>query len=91
VAVIPILGFMGYHNWLAQLIGTATEGVIASVRQAAADRDTDAILLWADSPGGEATGVEELAAEIQRTRKVKPVIGIADAFAASAAYWPSAC
>lgn len=87
VSVVPILGFMGYHNWLAAMIGTATERVIASVREASNDPDTDAIVLWVDSPGGEVRGIEELVAEIRRARGMKAVIGAVDAMAGSAAYW----
>jgi capsid assembly protease len=87
VALVPILGFTGYHSWLAALFGTATEQIIASVRQAANDPGIDAIVLWADSPGGEVRGVAELVAEISRARAMKPVIGVADAQAASAGYW----
>jgi ClpP class serine protease len=45
------------------------------------------ILIDVDSPGGDVSLVPELAAEIRAARGQKPIVAVANTFAASAAYW----
>lgn len=54
---------------------------------AAADADStvSSILLWIDSPGGQADGVEALSNTIRSAKK--PVIAYTDGMMASASYW----
>jgi len=51
------------------------------------DARVKAIIFDVDSPGGSVEGVTELASEIYNARKKKPSIAVANAQAASAAYW----
>lgn len=74
-------------NMFSEMSGaTSSEALQAEIRDAAASEDVKSILLRIDSPGGSAFGMPELAAEIRAARDVKPVVAVADAKAASAAY-----
>jgi signal peptide peptidase SppA len=84
IAVIPIYGLVTQRNaWL----GTSTDRLSAQVLAAVADKGVQAIVLDVDSPGGEVYGVPEAAAVIREARAEKPVVAVANAMAASAAYW----
>lgn len=86
VAVIPIFGVLVHRGALDNSSGmTSTELVAAKFRAAVADPNIQTILLDVDSPGGEVSGTMELAAEIAASPK--PVVAVANAMAASAAYW----
>lgn len=88
-AIIPIFGVMEYRlSWIAALFGggTSTFDLIQAVRDQRLNKDTTGIVLHVDSPGGEVTGMEELAEEIRRAAQAKPVIAVVDGLAASAAY-----
>lgn len=91
VAVIPILGIVAHRASMVQGIsgprGTSTEAVTNSLRQALADPSVSAIVFDVDSPGGGVYGVPELAEEIRAARGRKPLVAVANAEAASAAYW----
>ena len=67
--------------------GTSTEVFLNEFHQALADASVRAILIEIDSPGGEVYGVTELADAIHEAHDVKPVYAIANAMAASGAYW----
>ena len=57
-------------------------------RQAAADQNAAAIVLDVDSPGGQVDLVPETAAMIRAARRSdRPIVAVANTFAASAAYW----
>jgi signal peptide peptidase SppA len=51
------------------------------------NRLVEQIILAIDSPGGEVTGLLELAYDLREVRKTKPVTAIVDCLACSAAYW----
>lgn len=89
IAVVPVHGVvMQRANMMQDMCGGAsTQHISAALREALADDAVSQILLDIDSPGGSVYGVGELAAEIYAARQVKPVIGIANSLAASAAYW----
>ncbi len=89
IAVIPVFGVMGHRMGMMTEIsgGTSTERVQAEVRKAAADPAIGAIALDIDSPGGSVFGVAELADTVFEARQQKPVVAIANARMASAAYW----
>ena len=92
IAVIPVFGSITQRA--AELGpcdgGTACELISMQLRQALADDSVGQVLLDINSPGGSVFGVMELADEIRSARK--PVVGFANAQAASAAYWLlSAC
>jgi HK97 family phage major capsid protein/HK97 family phage prohead protease len=65
----------------------SVESFLAGFRAAMADPNVKAIVLNIDSPGGEVSLVPELAAEILEARDTKPIIAVANTWAASAAYW----
>lgn len=96
VAVIPVRGPIVPRGGLVSNISgpglTSVEGIQKQLRAAAANPDVKGILLDIDSPGGNASMIPELASEIAATNQAKPVWAIANALAASAAYWiASAC
>lgn len=67
--------------------GTAVETLAQGFRQLMADPDVLGILLDVDSPGGQISGVPELAEEIRAARGQKPIVAISNTLMASAAYW----
>ena len=69
--------------------GTSIETLTQQFRQALSDRNTLGIVFDVDSPGGEATGIQELADEIFRSRAKKKTITITKAQAeySPGAYW----
>lgn len=87
VAVLPIWGVIANRTFEASSGMTSAEALGRALRAAVNDEEVSAILLDISSPGGTVDGVPELAAEILNARKVKPVVAIANAMAASAAYW----
>jgi signal peptide peptidase SppA len=89
VATVPV------HGVLVRRAGQITpdstelqsyENVGRVLRNARSDSRVRGILLDIDSPGGEAGGIFDLAAEIRSTRDQKPVWAIAQDDALSAAY-----
>lgn len=89
VAVLPLRGLVMQHEsiWTEYGFAFSTETLIAQVRALVADQAVKAIVLDIDSPGGGVYGVVEAAEAIRAARDVKPVIAVANAMAASAAYW----
>ena len=91
VAVIPVAGVITKRVSLFALLfggGGSTLGTLQKrLRAAVNDDQVGAIVLEVDSPGGSVDGVPELAAEIRAARSRKPIIAVANARAASAAYW----
>jgi signal peptide peptidase SppA len=94
IAVIPLRGTIMPRAGMLEMCGggTSVETFTAALRGALTDETVSQILIDIDSPGGSVYGVGELAAEIRAARLIKPVVGIANHVAASAAYWiGSAC
>jgi signal peptide peptidase SppA len=89
IAVIPLPGMISQRPNVFTMcnLGVATQQFTQSLRSTLADPSIDQILIDIDSPGGSVYGVQELADEIYAARSTKPVIGIANSLAASAAYW----
>ncbi len=92
LAVIPIMGGLSHRpSVLSELFGAGDAGTYTGIRRRLNDevesRSTKRIVLLIDSPGGTVGGLEELAADIRAANRVKPVIAVADTFAASAALW----
>src|SRR6185312_8063257 len=67
--------------------GTSAEQLGADITALARDPSVSAIVLDVDSPGGAATGVPELAAQIRAAAQDKKIIAMVNHLAASAAYW----
>lgn len=89
VAVIPITGPIFRHaNLFSEISGATSTDVLARDIQTALDNPyVRAIVLDIDSPGGEATGINELAGLIHAGRKLKPIKAYGGGTVASAAYW----
>jgi signal peptide peptidase SppA len=88
VAVIPIAGpIIHRSSWIEEYGYVSTETVAYQLRAALADPAVRTVLFDINSPGGTVAGVPELAAEIRAAREEKKIVAIANAFAASAAYW----
>lgn len=89
VAVIPVSGPVFRHaNLFTEISGATSTGVLATDIQAALDDPgVKALVLDVDSPGGEATGINELSDLIFNARGQKPIKAYAGGTAASAAYW----
>lgn len=89
VAVVGVYGVLTHRaGMFTQTSGlTSAEGVGARVRAAASDPAVKGIVLDVDSPGGSVYGIQEAGDEIRAARAAKPVKAVANARAASAAYW----
>lgn len=89
VAVLGLMGVVAQRMDMMEQVsgGTSTEAFGKAFDAAVADKDIRAIVIQIESPGGSVFGVEELSAKIRAARGTKPIIAIADSYAASAAYW----
>lgn len=89
VAVIPVHGVLTHraHAKAVSTTMTSTEELSAQIRAAAVSPDIGSIVLDVDSPGGSVFGVQEVADTIMGLRGTKPIIAVANAQAASGAYW----
>lgn len=89
-ALIPITGpIFRRANLFTEISGATSVEILARDIQAAIDDPAiSRIVLELDSPGGQATGIAELAAMIRQSPK--PITAYVDGMAASAAYWLAA-
>jgi HK97 family phage major capsid protein len=89
IAVIPIYGsLVPRAGMMTDYSGaTSAESIAQSVTAAATDPNVGSIVLDVDSPGGSVFGIAETAAAIAMARTKKPVYGIVNMMAASAAYY----
>lgn len=89
VVVIPVLGVLAHRMNLMTAMsgGMSTQMLGQAVRAAVADPAVTAVLLDVDSPGGNVFGLQEAADVIYTARGTKPIIAVANALAASGAYW----
>jgi capsid assembly protease len=89
VAVIPVTGpIFRYANLITECCGATSTQVLATDIRAAMDNAyVRGIVLDINSPGGEATGVNELAGLVARASQKKKVVAYAGGTMASAAYW----
>jgi capsid assembly protease len=89
VAIIPVSGPIFRHaNLMTEISGATATGSLATDIQAALDNPSVSVLvLDIDSPGGEATGINELAEMIFQARGTKPIKAYVGGQAASASYW----
>lgn len=89
VAIIPVRGVISrYENFLSWWFGGSTVETMARDFRAALDNpNVRAVVLEIDSPGGQATGIGEFAAQVRAGSTIKPVCGYAAGNACSGAYW----
>lgn len=78
VAVLPFVGFV-YPGMVRDFV--------SGMREAVNDPSVVGVVVRAASPGGLVDGVPEAAAELRALRGKKPIVFVADAYIASAAYW----
>lgn len=94
IAVLPFYGVVTQRGNMADDVSgpgsASTQKFTNALRQALQDPSVGSILIDIDSPGGSVYGVDELASEIISARSQKPIIGLANSLAASAAYWVGA-
>lgn len=94
VAIVPVRGVvMRYGNVFSELCdngATSTDSVAHAIKAAVDDPAINAILLEIDSPGGQASGIAELAGMVRTASKSKPVVAYVSDKGASAAYWIAA-
>lgn len=89
VAVLPLYGVtFPRANMMSDMSGGASlEKLGRLVQTTAADESIGAIVLDADTPGGNVAGVTEFASIVRAAREQKPVIAVANHTMASAGYW----
>lgn len=89
VAVIRIDGpIFRYADMFTAISGGVTTDQLAfDFQRALDDPQVRAILFAIDSPGGEVTGINELADAIYAARAVKPLGAYGEGYMASGAYW----
>ena len=90
VAVVPIRGsILPRADMFSNMseTGTSIESLRQTFRDAMASEDVKAVMFDVDSPGGSVEWIEEMATEIRDARGTKPIVAIANGFAASAAYY----
>ncbi|RXE48710.1 S49 family peptidase [Chromohalobacter israelensis] len=89
VAVVPIVGpVFRYANLFTEISGAvSTEMLVKDIQSALDDPSVRGIVLSIDSPGGEATGINELSDLIYSARGRKPIKAYAGGQMASALYW----
>ncbi|WP_426143191.1 S49 family peptidase [Pseudomonas sp. DWP3-1-2] len=89
VAIIPVVGpIFRYANLLTEISGaTSTQILATDIRQALDNLAVKSIVLNIDSPGGVASGINELADMIYAGRSQKRIVAYIGGTGASAAYW----
>lgn len=89
VAIVPVIGpIFRYANLFTEISGaTSTQVLATDIRQALDNPAVKAIVLNIDSPGGVASGINELADLIYAGRAKKRIVAYVGGSGASAAYW----
>lgn len=89
VAIIPVTGpIFRYANLFTRISGATSTEILAQDIQTALDNPRiKSIVLNMDSPGGIASGINELAALVKTGRDKKRIVAYVGGQAASAAYW----
>jgi capsid assembly protease len=89
IGVLPVVGAIVHRgNMFTEASGTASADMLGKQFDAMiAHPDVSSVILDIDSPGGQAAGIQELAAKIAGARGQKPIIAQVNPEAASAAYW----
>jgi len=91
IARLQLFGLMAHRmNQVDDISGpggTSTEVFGTAFRRALADPQISGIVLDVNSPGGSVHGVPELGQLVYESRGAKPIVAVANAMAASAAYW----
>ncbi len=94
VAIIDVSGpIFRYADMFSYISGATTiEQLATDINAALNDPSVKSIILTFDSPGGQVSGVNELANMIANREQTKPVVAYVGTMAASGGYWiASAC
>ncbi len=84
-----VAGEGGGPNILAGGASQGSEPIIRALREAEKRADIKAIVFRVDSPGGAGLGCDFVRREVERLRKIKPVVVSMSDSAASGGYWVS--
>lgn len=89
IALLPLHGVIEQREsiWMEWFGGTSTDRFGAMFDAVMSDPKIKGVIVDIDSPGGTVSGVMELGEKIFAARGRKPVVGVANSMAASAAYW----
>lgn len=89
VAILPLFGtIFPRANLMTQMSGaTSAEQFGARFDELLRDPEVGAIVLDVNSPGGQVSGVSEVAKKIFEARGQKPIVAVSNHLMASAAYW----
>jgi hypothetical protein len=91
VAVVPLRGVISPRASMVENSstggGTTAEGFAATIDQMADDDSVKAIIVDADTPGGNVLGVDEASAAVAAVRGRKPIVVQVSGYLASAGYW----
>lgn len=91
VAIVPLRGIISPRAAMVQNSstggGATAEGFAQAVEQLAGNDDVKAIIVDADTPGGNVLGVDEASAAVAAVRGVKPIVVQVTGNLASAGYW----
>lgn len=89
VAILPLFGtIFPRANLFTNTSGaTSAEMFGKAFGELVRNPDIAAIVIDVDSPGGEASGIDEVSKQIYDARGSKPIVAVANHLAASAAYW----
>ncbi len=91
VVVVPLRGIISPRVSLTPNSstggGATAEGFTNTIEQMAADDGVKAIIVDADTPGGNVLGVDEASAAIAAVRGTKPIVVQVQGNLASAGYW----
>lgn len=88
-AVIPVFGPIFPRADIFSMISGATsvDRLTARIDDAVNDPEVEGIVLDFDTPGGQVTGIHELARHIAEANREKPITAYVSGMAASAGYW----
>lgn len=89
VALVPVIGpIFRYANLFTEISGaTSTQVLATDIQRALDDPKVKSIVLNIDSPGGVASGINELAELVYEGRSRKRILAYIGGTGASAAYW----
>jgi signal peptide peptidase SppA len=89
IGVVTIRGgLINSDSPLAEMFGISTYPAIREAMvYAATDPKVSQILMDIDSPGGQVSGVNDVAKLVKRVDAIKPVTAFSESLVASAAYW----
>jgi protease-4 len=89
IAVINIQGQMVADKSADDGKSACSSDIVKYLRKATDDKDVKAVVLRINSPGGTPVAAEEIISQINKTRKIKPVVVSMGDMATSAAYFVS--